>query len=65
MLVPSALWLYQKWTQSASLQELRLMEMGDPRESLLYTLSYDGTAQTERIYDYLLHAYIYMYTCVV
>ena len=39
MLVPSAIWLYQKWTQSSSLQQLRIEDASDPRETCLYRLA--------------------------
>ena len=41
MLVPSAIWLYQKWTQSSSLQQLRVEDASDPRDTFLYQLARD------------------------
>ena len=41
MFVPSAIWLYQKWTQSSSLQQLRVEDASDPRDTFLYRLARD------------------------
>ena len=38
-LAPSAMWLYQKWTQSVSIQQLRVTDSTDMRSSFLYSLA--------------------------
>jgi hypothetical protein len=35
------MWLYQKWTQSVSIQQLRVMDSPDQRNSFLYSLAMD------------------------
>ena len=49
--VPGAVWLYQKWTQSVSLQQLRMDDNSNPKGSFLYSLSTDeGLSKFENVY---------------
>ena len=42
--------IYQKWTSSASLQQLRLEDTSDPRDGVIFVLSKDeGLARFENV----------------
>ena len=38
-LIPSAMWIWQKWTNSQCLKQIRLLDHADPYKTFLYKLS--------------------------